>query len=205
MNNYNMVYFGNYIDWDLVIGFLSMHLVTWLLFLVMLTNYVKTSNVHASNAERIERKEVLKVSVLMFCSYALMIPIEYVVTRLDFSSPYFPYTVYLLLDHFTVLFLCLVIGIYSDKGRLCKHYVFFGLLCNSALFAFIQIDLLLMYNHYKSMEPWWFWSVFTIGINFFDAVMILVLLSCRDILLLHKLESQFLARRSKKLRVGELK
>ena len=171
-----MVYFGNYIDWDLVTGFLSMHLVTWLLFLVMLTNYVKTSNVHASNAERAERKEILKVSFLMFCSYALMIPIEYVVTLLDFSSHYFPYTVYLLLDLFTVLLLCFVMHIRSEKGQLCKRYVVFSLLCNSTLFILIQIDLLLMYNHYKAMDPWWFWSVFTIGINFFDAVMILACL-----------------------------
>ena len=56
MNNYGMVYFGNHIDRDLVTDFLSMHLVTWILFLVMLTNYVKTSNVHASNAKRTERK-----------------------------------------------------------------------------------------------------------------------------------------------------
>ncbi|TMO55497.1 hypothetical protein [Pseudoalteromonas phenolica] len=186
MNNYDMVYFGNYIDWDMVTGFLSMHLVTWLLFLVMLTNYVKTSNVHASNAERTERKEVLTVSVLMFCSYALMIPIEYVVTLFDFSSYYFPYTVYLLLDLFTVLFLCFVMRIRSEKGQLCKHYVVFGLLCNSALFALIQIDLLLMYNHYKTMEPWWFWSVFTIGINFFDGLMILVLLINKDVVLLER-------------------
>ncbi|GMM86449.1 hypothetical protein [Pseudoalteromonas sp. MTN2-4] len=187
MKNYDMVYFGNYIDWDLVTGFLSMHLVTWLLFLVMLTNYVKTSNVHASNAERAERKEILKVSFLMFCSYALMIPIEYVVTLLDFSSHYFPYTVYLLLDLFTVLLLCFVMHIRSEKGQLCKRYVVFSLLCNSTLFILIQIDLLLMYNHYKAMDPWWFWSVFTIGINFFDAVMILALLIPKDLLMLNRL------------------
>lgn len=187
MNNYDMVYFGNYIDLDLVARFLSMHLVTWLLFLVMLTNYVKTSNVHASSAERAERKEILKVSVLMFCSYALMIPIEHLVTRFDFSSHYFPYTVYFLLDLFTVLFLCFVMRIRSEMGRLCKRYIVFGLLCNSALFTLIQIDLLLMYNHYKTMEPWWFWSVFTIGINFFDAVMILVLLIHRDLLMINRL------------------
>lgn len=181
MNNYDMVYFGNYIDLDLVAGFLSMHLVTWLLFLVMLTNYVKTSNVHSSSAKRAERKEVLKVSVLMFCSYALMIPIEYLVTRFDFSSHYFPYKVYLLLDLFTVLFLCFVMRIRSEKGQLCKRYIVFGLLCNSALFTLIQIDLLLMYSHYKTMEPWWFWSVFTIGINFFDGLIIIVLLINKDV------------------------
>ena len=187
MNNYDMVYFGNYIDWDLVKGFLSMHLVTWLLFLVMLTNYVKTSNVHASRSERTERKEILKISVLMCCSYALMIPIEYLVTLLDYSSHYFPYTVYLILDLFTVLLICSGLQINSRKALLCKHYVIFGLLCNSALFVLIQIDLLLMYNHYKAMEPWWFWSVFSISINFFDGCMILVLLTHKDIFLLDRL------------------
>jgi hypothetical protein len=186
MNNYDMVYFGNYINWDMVTGFLSMHLVTWLLFLVMLTNYVKTSNVHASYAERVERIEILKLSVLMFSSYALMIPIEYLATLFDFSSHYFPYTVYLILDLFTVLLICSVLRVNSKKGTLCKRYIIFGLLCNSALFALIQIDLLLMYNHYKAMDPWWFWSVFTISVNFFDGLMILVLLFHKDIFLFER-------------------
>jgi hypothetical protein len=186
MNNYDMVYFGNYINWDLVTGFLSMHLVTWLLFLVMLANFVRTSNVHASRDEQTEKKEVLKVSVLMFFSYALMIPIEYLVTRFDFSSHYFPYMVYLLLDLFTILFLCFVMRIRSEKGLLCKRYIIFGLLCNSTLFILIQIDLLLMYNHYKVMDPWWFWSVFTIGINFFDGLIIIVLLINKDVVWLER-------------------
>lgn len=205
MDNYGIIYFGVEMDWDLFTRFLYKHLVTWLFFLVMLASYVRTSNIHASQNEKIEQKEVLKLSVVMFISYALMIPIELLVTLFDFSSRYFPYTVYLFLDIFTILLICFLMNTQSNKALLCKRYIVFCLSCNSVLFLLVQIDLILMYEDFKPFKAWWFWDVFTIGINFFDAVMILVLLSYRDILLLHKFESQFLARRNKKLRVGELK
>jgi hypothetical protein len=189
MNNYGITYFGIEMDWDLLSGFFSMHLVTWLLFLVMLTNYVRTSKVYATCSVRAERKEVFKLSAVVSCSYALMIPIEFLISFFDFYSRYFPYTVYLLLDIGTLLFINFFIQFESTKALLCKRYVTFCLSCNSVLFLLLQVDLLFMHNGLKPFEAWWFWDVFTIGVNFFDGLMILVLLIQKDILKLSKLFS----------------
>lgn len=186
MSNYGVIYFGIEMDWDVLTSFLYMHLVTWLLFLVMLANYVKTSNIYASCSARIEQKEVLKLSIVICCSYALMIPIEFLVTLFDFSSRYFPYFVYLFLDIFTILLVGYWLNLRSKKALLCKCYIVLCLSCNSILFLLLQIDLLLMYEGLKPFEAWWFWDIFTIGVNFFDAVMILVLLIHKDLLKLNR-------------------
>jgi len=187
MNNYSIMYFGSLMNWDLITNFLSMHLVSWLLFLVMLANYVRTSNIHASFSVRAECKEVLSLSIVMCFSYALMIPIEFLVGLFEISSRYFPYTFFLFLDILTILLICFLIKLQSNKALLCKRYIVFCLSCNSILFLSLQIDLLLMYNNFKPFKAWWFWDVFTIGINFFDAVMILVLLIHKDLLMVNRL------------------
>lgn len=189
MDNYGITYFGIKMDWDLLSGFFSMHLVTWLLFLVMLTNYVRTSNVYAACSVKAERKEVLRLSAVVCCSYALMMPIEYLVAFFDYYSHYFPYTVYLLLDICTLLFINFFIKLKSAKAVLCKRYVTLCLSCNSVLFLLLQVDLLFMHNGIKPFEAWWFWDVFTIGVNVFDGLMILILLIQKDILKLSKLFS----------------
>lgn len=176
-------------DWDLLSGFFSMHLVTWLLFLVMLTNYVRTSNVYAACSVKAERKEVFRLSAVACCSYALMMPIEYLVSFFDYYSHYFPCTIYLLLDICTLLFINFFIKLKSAKAVLCKRYITFCLSCNSVLFLLLQVDLLSMHNGLKPFEAWWFWDVFTVGVNFFDGLMILVLLIHKDILKLSKLIS----------------
>jgi len=203
MNNYGITYFGIEMDWDLLSGFFSMHLVTWLLFLVMLTNYVRTSKIYATCSVKAERKEVFKLSAVVSCSYALMIPIEFLISFFDFYSRYFPYTVYLLLDIGTLLCIYFFIKLKSMKAVLCRTYITLCLSCNSIFFLLLQVDLLLMHNNFKPFEAWWFWDVFTIGVNFFDGLMILVLLSCRDVLFMREFELHVLARRNAKLRISD--
>ncbi|TMP79179.1 hypothetical protein CWB73_14680 [Pseudoalteromonas phenolica] len=187
MDNYGITYFGIEIYWDLLSGFFSMHFVTWLLFLVMLTNYVRTSKVYTTCSVKAERKEVFKLSAVVCCSYALMIPIEFLISFFDFYSRYFPYTVYLLLDICTLLLIFFCIELKSVKAVICRSYITLCLSCNSIFFLLLQVDLLLMHNSFKPFEAWWFWDVFTIGVNFFDGSMILILLIQKDIFLLDRL------------------
>ena len=62
-------------------------------------------------------------------------------------------------------------------------YLLIGLSINTSLFFAMYIDNDIM-HHY---EPWWFWDIYFVGVNFSDLLMITVSLLNKDILGLAKL------------------
>jgi hypothetical protein len=57
-------------------------------------------------------------------------------------------------------------------------YVFLGLTFNSFLLFGMYIDIWIMGNK----SPWWFWGLYTYGINVVDYMMIIALITGKDFL-----------------------
>lgn len=174
------------ISWDILSLLVINHFATWGLFMASLYNFVLTSAHHSKAQEKSRNKEIFFINIVLFISYLSTVPIDAYVRINDIQIRYYPYTLYLILDAITISVLCFIARPKTTKGGVVFCYVIFGLACNSILFILIQIDLITMYEGLRPLEHWWFWDVYTIGINFFDVMMILVLLTHRDILMLNR-------------------
>jgi hypothetical protein len=159
-----------------------------------LLNFVRISGWQFKNIDKAKLKEPLQLSIIMFLSYFIGSVIDYFVNLKELISYLYPNTYFLLLDILTVLFIYRCVNTCSEQGKICKTYLITGLLCNSLLFLAIQIEILLVFEGIKPYQPWWLWYVFAIGVNAFDAMMILVLILHKDILKLHFLINKALMR-----------
>jgi len=175
------------ISWDVLSMLAVNHFSTWGLFMASLYNFVLTSAYHSKTQEKSQNKEIFFINIVLLVSYLSTFPIDTYVSINDIYSRYYPYTLYLILDVITISILFYLARPETNKGKIVLRYVILGLACNSILFISIQIDLITMYEGLRPLEHWWFWDVYTIGINFFDVMMILVLLTHKDILMLNRL------------------
>ena len=175
------------ISWDILSLLAINHFATWGLFMASLYNFVLTSAHHSNAQEKSRNQEILFINIVLLISYLSTVPIDTYIRINDIQISYYPYTLYLILDLITISVLCFSAKPKTTKGEVVFYYVIFGLACNSILFILIQIDLITMYEGLRPLAHWWFWDVYTIGINFFDAMMILVLLTHKDIFLLDRL------------------
>ncbi|TMO55496.1 hypothetical protein [Pseudoalteromonas phenolica] len=147
-----------------------------------LLNFVRMSGWQFQNANKAKVKEPVVLSAIMFLSYFFGSVIDYLLNLKEFISYFHPNSYYLLLDILTALFIYRVINASSKQGQLCKFYLLCGLLFNALLFLIIQIEILLIYEGFKPYERWWLWYAFSIGINTFDGIMVLVLILQKDFL-----------------------
>lgn len=176
-----------YISWDILSLFAVTHFATWGLFMSSLYNFVLTSAHYLDTQRKLPNKEVLFINIVLFMSYLSTVPIDTYMRINDIHSRYYPYLLYLILDLITIAVLFFLDRPKTKKGIIVFRYVILGLICNSLLYISLQIDLITMYEGLRPLEHWWLWDVYTIGVNFFDAMMILVLLIHKDILMLNTL------------------
>ena len=174
------------ISWDVLSLLAVNHFATWGLFMASLYNFVLTSAYYSKVQEKSGNKEIFFINIVLLISYLSTVPIDTYVRINDIHSRYYPYTLYLILDVITISILFYLSRPKTNKGKIVFCYVILGLVCNSVLFISIQIDLITMYEGLRPLEHWWFWDVYTIGINFFDVMMILVLITHKDILMFNK-------------------
>ncbi|OHU86292.1 MULTISPECIES: hypothetical protein [Pseudoalteromonas] len=95
----------------------------------------------------------------------------------------YPYLVFFISDLLTVCAIVLLHKLLSLKPSRAYWYVIFGLSMNGLLFIAMHTDRFILENS----EPWWFWTVYSVSINFFDLMMVAVLILNRDLLLLGSL------------------
>ncbi|MAD89434.1 MAG: hypothetical protein CMK64_06990 [Pseudoalteromonas sp.] len=150
-----------------------------------LLNFVKMSGWQFQKVDKDRFKEPLLLSAIMFLSYFLGSVIDYFLNLKEFISYFHPNSYYFLLDILTAFFIYKAVNVSSKQGEICKFYLLCGLLFNALLFLIIQIEVFLIYEGFKPYEHWWLWYVFSIGINTFDAMMVLVLILQKDFLKLH--------------------
>ncbi|MFY8300743.1 hypothetical protein AAEU28_18410 [Pseudoalteromonas sp. SS15] len=159
-----------------------------------LLNFVRRSGWQFQHIDKAKLKEPFQLSAIMFLSYFIGSVIDYFVNLKELISYLYPNTYFLLLDILTVLFICRYVSTSSEQGNICKTYLLVGLLCNSLLFLAIQIEVFLVFEGLKSYQPWWLWYVFAVGVNAFDAMMVLVLILHKDFLKLYYLINKILIR-----------
>ncbi|MFY8274097.1 hypothetical protein AAEU32_08225 [Pseudoalteromonas sp. SSDWG2] len=148
-----------YIDRELALLFTAF--VNWGFMMALLYNMVSYSE---------PRKRA--ASPLWLC---LVINLSYLSTSfLDIGATI--YIVYPIADLLTVAVL-----IFVQNGRVkipALYYCVFGLSANASLNVSLYVDLVLVQNG----EPWWLWSLYSIGINVNDAMMIIALIVNKDYL-----------------------
>ena len=109
-----------------------------------------------------ENKSTVYLSALMLCSY---ISSGYI-SLLD--SLYLNSALY---DFITILALLILEYFKVLHRSIAFHFIIFALIINAVLTLILHYDLYVLYNY----EPWWYWSVYSIGVNMFDVLMILSL------------------------------
>ncbi|WP_462157379.1 hypothetical protein [Pseudoalteromonas sp. GB56] len=135
--------------------------VNWGFMMALLFNLVSYSDAKAR-----KRSPVL---------ISLTISISYLSTSfLDIG--YYVYAVYPIADVLTIFIIYWI-----QKRReitAALYYCIFGLALNAILHSAMYLDIVIHGNR----EPWWLWSVYSIGININDVMMILALIVNRDFL-----------------------
>lgn len=179
--------FGELLYLDSIARFLFVHISTFLFFLVLLLNFGRTSVNNSNDINKEQTQEPLILSLVIFISYSITIPLDYSNWFVEIRSVYLPNTLYLALDLITIAFIHRFVKAKSEIGQLCRLYIFVALSINSLLFFLLQLDFLLSYHEFKDNEYWWFWSFFSYGINTFDLIMVLILVIQKDFLGWYKL------------------
>mgnify|MGYP000875140079 FL=1 len=89
-----------------------------------------------------------------------------------------------LYDIVTIVCLCLTYFFFK-KTTPSFLYLIVGLSINTTLFLLMYLDLFI----YGNTKPWFFWDIYSFGVNIIDLSMIIVLIVDRDIFWLHKLKN----------------
>ena len=182
--------FGEIFYFEPVVQFLYGHTTTFIFFMVLLVSFVRTSRVTKSSIKKEQAHEILILSLVMSVSYAIPIPFDYIYWLSEKRSVYIPNTPYMVLDILTILFIYSFVKIGTNLGKLCRFYLTVALGVNALLFFLLQLDLLLIYEGLKKSGFWWFWTVFSYGINGSDLIMVLVLVVQKDFLGWYKLSEK---------------
>ena len=109
-----------------------------------------------------ENKSPVYLSALMLCSYVFSGYID-LLEGLYLNS--------MLYDFVTILALLILEYFKVLHRSMAFHFIIFALIINAVLTLILHYDLYVLYNY----EPWWYWSVYSIGVNMFDVLMILSL------------------------------
>jgi hypothetical protein len=120
-------------------------------------------------------KSLIYLAAIMLCSYFLS-------DLLSLLSNI--YLNWLLYDLITVAIIILVTSNHFIPASKASSYLIVGLLLNACLTTAIYYDLYIVWN----TEEWWFWSVYSLGVNVIDLMMICALVINRDFLGLIKLK-----------------
>tara|TARA_R110002051_G_scaffold79001_3_gene142648 strand:- start:61 stop:537 length:477 start_codon:yes stop_codon:yes gene_type:complete len=109
-----------------------------------------------------ENKSPVYLSALMLCSYVFSGYID-LLEGLYLNS--------MLYDFVTILALLILEYFKVLHRSIAFHFIIFALIINAVLTLILHYDLNILYNY----EPWWYWSVYSVGVNMFDVLMILSL------------------------------
>ncbi|KYL35436.1 hypothetical protein A2I96_13930 [Pseudoalteromonas tetraodonis] len=121
-------------------------------------------------------KSLTYLAAIMFSSY--------------FCSDFFPilenvYLDWILFDYITISIILILLN-FCLKAPLASYYIILGLLINSLLTFFIYYDLFVRGN----IDEWWLWSVYSLGVNFIDVLMIISLVINTSILKKRQVKKQ---------------
>ncbi|MDN3472960.1 hypothetical protein, partial [Pseudoalteromonas sp. APC 4026] len=96
------------------------------------------------------------------------------------------YLNWIFFDFATVCIIFIITKASSFESDVAKNYIVSGLLINACLTYAIYIDLYINWNS----DPWWLWSLYSMGVNVVDLLMIIAIFINKDFLGLMKLKGR---------------
>lgn len=123
-----------------------------------------------------ENKSPVYLSALMLCSYISSGYINLL------ESLYLNWALY---DFITILALFILKYLKVLKCSKAFYFIIISLTTNAVLTLIMHYDLYVLYN----IEPWWYWSFYSIGVNSIDTLMMLSLVLNKNILLMLHLKT----------------
>lgn len=141
--------FGELLHLNPIARFLFGHIATFLFFMVLLINFGRTSVNNSNRLNKEQTYEPLTLSLIMFISYSILLPVEYSYWFSELRSVYLPNSLYLALDLLTIVFIHRFFKPKSVTGKLCCLYLLVALSANSLLFLLLQMDFLLTIDSKK--------------------------------------------------------
>ena len=120
-------------------------------------------------------KSLIYIAAIMMCSY-IFSDLPLILNNI--------YLDWILYDLLTITILIAAIFTSYVLTSTASNYIILGLFVNACLTIAIYYDLYVLNN----IDEWWFWSVYSIGVNVIDLLMTAVLFINKDFLGLIKLK-----------------
>lgn len=120
-------------------------------------------------------KSLIYIAAIMMCSY-IFSDLPLILNNI--------YLDWILYDLLTITILIAAIFTSYVLTSTASNYIILGLFVNACLTIAIYYDLYVLNN----IDEWWLWSVYSIGVNVIDLLMIAVLFINKDFLGLIKLK-----------------
>jgi len=139
--------------------------------------YTLLSSINSAN------KSLVYLATIMFFSY-LLSDFLYIFKNVYLNWIFF--------DFATILIIFIALKVSSFQSSVAKNYIVSGLLINACLTYAIYVDLYINWNS----EPWWLWSLYSMGVNIIDLIMIIAIFINKDFLGLMKLKGRLFRSRT---------
>lgn len=149
--------------------------IQWGFLMAML--YTLVSSINSAN------KSLVYLATIMFFSY-LLSDFLYIFKNVYLNWIFF--------DFATILIIFIALKVSSFQSSVAKNYIVSGLLINACLTYAIYVDLYINWNS----EPWWLWSLYSMGVNVVDLLMIIAIFINKDFLGLMKLKGRLFRSRT---------
>ena len=143
--------------------------IQWGFLMALLYTFVSSINT--------PNKSLVYLATIMFFSY-LLSDFLYIFKNVYLNWIFF--------DFATILIIFLALKVSSFQSSVAKNYIVSGLIINACLTYAIYIDLYINWNS----EPWWLWSLYSMGVNIIDLIMIIAIFINKDFLGLMKLKGR---------------
>ena len=149
--------------------------IQWGFLMALLYTFV--SSINTAN------KLLVYLASIMFFSY-LLSDFLYIFKNVYLNWIFF--------DFATILIIFLALQVSSFQSSVAKNYIVSGLIINACLTYAIYVDLYINWNS----EPWWLWSLYSMGVNIIDLIMIIAIFINKDFLGLMKLKGRLFRSRT---------
>ena len=149
--------------------------IQWGFLMALLYTFV--SSINTAN------KLLVYLASIMFFSY-LLSDFLYIFKNVYLNWIFF--------DFATILIIFLALQVSSFQISVAKNYIVSGLIINACLTYAIYVDLYINWNS----EPWWLWSLYSMGVNVVDLLMIIAIFINKDFLGLMKLKGRLFRSRT---------
>jgi len=149
--------------------------IQWGFLMAML--YTLVSSINSAN------KSLVYLATIMFFSY-LLSDFLYIFKNVYLNWIFF--------DFATILIIFIALKVSSFQSSVAKNYIVSGLIINACLTYAIYVDLYINWNS----EPWWLWSLYSMGVNVVDLLMIIAIFINKDFLGLMKLKGRLFRSRT---------